>query len=144
MPIWINDNNTPRNLSSIFVNDNGTVRDLQKIWINDNGSVRLVFSKGVLSPAETTFYEFAVALEDILGDNVISAGPISSSTKAEGVAGTWEIILAPGYSFGGTNTVVGTYNNDYSARYLFTVQADGTSTALASSSYEQLTFNSEN
>lgn len=137
MPIWINDNGTPRNLQSLFVNDNGTIRDLQKVWINDNGTARLIFSKGGLNPTETTFYEFVIALESTLGTNVLSAGPLSSTTRAEGVAGTWEIILAPGYSFGGTNTVVGTYNSNYTTRYLFTVASDGTSAALASSNKEQ-------
>lgn len=137
MPIWINDGGTPRNLNSLYVNDNGTVRDLQKVWVNDNGTVRLVFSKGVISPANTTFYEFVLALESALGTNVLSAGPLSSTTRAEGVSGIWEIILAPGYSFGGTNTVVGSYNNDYTTRYLFNVDIDGNSTAYASSSYEQ-------
>ena len=68
---------------------------------------------------------------------MLSAGPLSSATRAEGVTGVWEIILAPGYSFGGTNTVVGSYNNDYTTRYLFNVDAGGNSTAFASSSYEQ-------
>lgn len=131
----VKDSGTWREIKEVYVKNSGSWQQINDVYVNDSGTWRKVFQAGWIIGAgsgQSTFYTFATELIDSYDNAVLSAGPLSGN-RAEGTAGTWEVILAPGYRLTGDTGDTSSYTSTYSVRYLFDVASDGSATLTAAS-----------